>query len=230
MPRRPTLKTAVTRRRPSSKIETAHQVPAMHFSSMRRPTPRAAITTTTIHPPSPCPRCTCAIGRIFTFIPITTLCCRSTPPSCAGSRCSARPPAIASPRWTLQHAALVVPFLSARAQQRLAQGFNRALLLTQQAAISRRRKRCSRPAILLTQLLHREQAGLQSFAAYTHSHPPALAMSLEALEDPGGDIEWLADPSRREARGAHDASGAPPRGTRPRTRRECRTASASSGR
>ncbi len=105
-------------------------------------------------------------------------------------------------------AALVLPFLSARSQQRLAQNFNRALLLTQggdlapQEALFEARN-------LLAQALHREQAGVQSFALYTHGHPPALALSLEALKSQAAIFDgWLLQAAA--ARGAHQANWMPP--------------------
>jgi hypothetical protein len=105
-------------------------------------------------------------------------------------------------------AGLVLPFLSARAQQRLADGFNRALLLTQRSDLSPQ-EALFEARNLLTQLLRREQAGLQSFALYTHSHPPALATSLEALKAQAATLNgWLIQAAA--ARGAHDANGVPP--------------------
>ena len=110
-------------------------------------------------------------------------------------------------------AALVLPFLSARAQQRLAQGFNRALLLTQRSDL-RPEESLFEARNLLTQLLHREQAGLQSFALYTHSHPPTLATSVEALKSQAATLNaWLVQAAA--LRGVHDANGVPPWRTTP---------------
>ncbi|MEO7206489.1 MAG: M28 family peptidase [Steroidobacteraceae bacterium] len=104
-------------------------------------------------------------------------------------------------------AALVLPFLSARAQQRLAQGFNRALLLTQQAALSPQ-EALFEARNLLTQLLHREQAGLQSFALYTHSQSQALASSVAALKNQTATLNgWLVQAAA--TRGAQDANWMP---------------------
>jgi aminopeptidase YwaD len=103
--------------------------------------------------------------------------------------------------------ALVLPFLAARAQQRLAQGFNRALLLTQQPELAPP-EALFEARNLLTQLLHREQAGLQSFALYTHSHPPALAISVDALKSQAATLNgWLVQAAA--TRGAHDANWTP---------------------
>ena len=162
---------------------------------------------TMIRPPSRYPRCICAIGRIFTFIPITTRCSRSTPPSCAGLRFSARLPAIASPRWTRPTPAWCCRFCRRARSNAWRSGFNRALLLTQRSDLEPQ-EALFEARNLLTQLLHREQAGLQSFAKYTHSHPPALAMSLEALNAQAAAFNgWLIQAAA--TRGAHDANGAP---------------------
>lgn len=105
-------------------------------------------------------------------------------------------------------AALVVPYLSARSQQRLAQSFSRALLLTQRRDLTPQ-EALFEARNLLTQSLHREQAGLQSFASYTHSPPSALAMSVEALKNQAATFnDWLIQAAAK--RGAHDASGVPP--------------------
>jgi aminopeptidase YwaD len=105
------------------------------------------------------------------------------------------------------NASLVLPFLSARAQQRLAQGFNRALLLTQQAQIPPQEAQFE-ARNLLAQLLRREQAGLQSFGSYTQSHPPALALTVAALKSQAATLNgWLIQAAA--ARGARDPSWTP---------------------
>ena len=105
------------------------------------------------------------------------------------------------------NAALVLPYLSARAQQRLAQGFSRALLLTQQPELTPQ-EALFEARNLLAQLHHREQAGLQSFALYTHSHPPLLASAGEALQAQTATLNgWLVQAAA--ARGAHDANWVP---------------------
>jgi hypothetical protein len=115
------------------------------------------------------------------------------------------------------NAPFVVPFLAARAQQRLAQGFNRALLLTQQPDLPPQ-EALFEARNLLTQLLHREQAGLQTFAVYTRSHPQALASSVEALKNQTATLNgWLIQAA--VARGAHDANWAPAWHTTPEAAR-----------
>jgi hypothetical protein len=115
------------------------------------------------------------------------------------------------------NAGLVLPFLSARAQQRLALGFNRALLLTQRSDL-KPQEALFEARNLLMQLLHREQAGLQSFAVYTHSHPPALALSLEALKAQAVTLNgWLLQAAA--TRGAHEPNRMPPWHTTPEAAR-----------
>lgn len=104
-------------------------------------------------------------------------------------------------------AALVLPFLSARSQQRLAQGFTRALMLTQRPDLDPQ-EALFEARNLLAQLLQREQAGVQSFAAYTQSHPQALARCVEALRSQAAIFNgWLLQAAAR--RGAHDPSWVP---------------------
>jgi aminopeptidase YwaD len=104
------------------------------------------------------------------------------------------------------NASLVLPFLSARAQQRVAQGFNRALLLTQQQIPPQEALFEARN--LLAQLLRREQAGLQSFALYTQSHPQSLASAVAALKSQAATLDgWLVQAAA--TRGAHDPNWTP---------------------
>ena len=105
------------------------------------------------------------------------------------------------------HAALVLPFLSARAQQRLAQGFNRALQLTQRPELPPQ-EALFEARNLLSQMLHREQAGLRSFAVFTHGNPPELAASTRALDAQAATLTgWLIQAAA--TRGSHDANWAP---------------------
>jgi aminopeptidase YwaD len=105
------------------------------------------------------------------------------------------------------NAALGLPFLAARAQQRLAQDFNRALLLTQRSEL-KPQEGLFEARNLLAQSLHREQAGLQSFALYTHSRPQPLASTLAALQAQAATLNgWLVQAAA--TRGAHDANWTP---------------------
>jgi aminopeptidase YwaD len=106
------------------------------------------------------------------------------------------------------NAALALPFLAARAQQRLAQSFTRALMLTQRSELVPQ-EALFEASNLLAQSLRREQAGLRSFALYTRSQPQALASSAEALKSQAATLHgWLVQAAA--TRGAHDASWTPP--------------------
>jgi aminopeptidase YwaD len=104
--------------------------------------------------------------------------------------------------------AQVLPFLASRAQQRLAKGFQRAQLLAQEATLA--------PDVasfeahnLMAQMLRRDLAALQSFAAFTQSHPPELAASMHALEAQAATLNGWLD-SIAAMRGVHGTSYVPP--------------------
>jgi aminopeptidase YwaD len=106
------------------------------------------------------------------------------------------------------NAALAMPFLSARGQQRLAQSFTRALMLTQRTELAPQ-EALFEARNLLAQSLRREQAGLQSFGLYTHSRPPTLASAVEALKAQAATFNrWLIQAAA--TRGARDANWTPP--------------------
>src|ERR1700674_661684 len=103
--------------------------------------------------------------------------------------------------------AQVLPFLASRAQQRLAKGFQRAQVLAQEATLA--------PEVasfeahnLMAQMLRRDLAALQSFAAFTQSHPPELAASLHALEAQAATLNGWLD-SIAAMRGVHGSSTVP---------------------
>jgi aminopeptidase YwaD len=101
---------------------------------------------------------------------------------------------------------VILPFLAARAEQRLAKGFQRAQILAQDAG--RSRDLASFEAHnLMAQTLHREQAALQSFAAFTQSDPPELALGIAALAAQAATLNgWLdAITGRPAALGPADA-------------------------
>jgi aminopeptidase YwaD len=87
--------------------------------------------------------------------------------------------------------AKMLPYFTARAQQRLAQEFQRALGLVQapgdppsDAAFEARN--------VINQALRREQAALRSFAAFTRSNPSDLAPYTQALQIQAGTFNgWL---------------------------------------
>jgi aminopeptidase YwaD len=99
----------------------------------------------------------------------------------------------------------VLAFLAARAQRRLAAGFEQAQLLIQDGALP--------PGVawyealnLLTQMLRREQAELRSFSAYTHSPAEDLTGFSQPLDAQIATYErWLA-----EAAAAHGVRGPEP--------------------
>jgi len=104
-------------------------------------------------------------------------------------------------------AALVLPYLSARAQQRLAQGFNRALELTQRPELPPQ-EALFEARNLLAQMLRRERSGLQAFALFTHAKPPQLAASTQALNAQAGTLQgWLIRAAAK--RGPQDAAWVP---------------------
>ena len=103
--------------------------------------------------------------------------------------------------------AQVLPYISARAQQRLSQAFNRALLLAQDA-------KAGTPDALfeahnvIAQALRREQAGLQSFVTFTHASPDEISPFAQALKSQAGTLDaWL---DRGAARAGQRASASVP--------------------
>jgi aminopeptidase YwaD len=111
-------------------------------------------------------------------------------------------------------------FFAARAQQRLARGFERAQALVQSEDMP--------PADgwyeahnLLTQQLRRESAALQSFAAFARSEPRATALALRSLQSQAATLlEWakalaakrgVRDLERRPAWSAEGKAGQVPR-------------------
>ena len=88
-------------------------------------------------------------------------------------------------------APVVLPFLAARAQQRLAKGFERAQRLAQDASLPPN-EASFEAHNLMAQMLKREQAALRSFAVFTHSHPPELAASIDALKAQAAGLDlWI---------------------------------------
>ncbi len=100
--------------------------------------------------------------------------------------------------------ARLLPFFTARAQQRLAKAFERALELTQRADLAPQ-DASFEAHNLMSQALRREQVAVQSFAAFTHGQPQALAPFTSVLKAQAATFDgWLQTASR----GAH-AAGAP---------------------
>jgi aminopeptidase YwaD len=102
----------------------------------------------------------------------------------------------------------VLPFLAARAQQRLAKGFERAQLLAQDGSLPAG-EAAFEARNLMAQMLRRDQAALRSFAAFTHGNPPELAASLDALKSQAAIFNGWID-SIAAQRGAHGSAAAAP--------------------
>jgi hypothetical protein len=103
--------------------------------------------------------------------------------------------------------AQVLPFIAARAQQRLAQAFNRALGLAQDP-------QGATPDALfeshnvMAQALHREEAALQSMAAFTRASSSEIAPFVQALKAQAGTFNAWLDRAAA-AGGAHTAPAVP---------------------
>jgi hypothetical protein len=110
---------------------------------------------------------------------------------------------------------VILPFLAARAEQRLAKGFQRAQLLAQDADGSQDRASFEAHN-LMAQTLRREQADLQSFAAFTQSDPPELALSLAALAAQAATLNgWLDAIAVRRGVPTASSGGASPGAPQP---------------
>jgi aminopeptidase YwaD len=110
-------------------------------------------------------------------------------------------------RLQAAQSAQILPFLSARAQQRLAQQFNRASLLAEDPK-SAPSEALFEAHNLMTQALRREQGALQSFALFTAATPQDLSPFTEALKAQAGTFAaWLDHAAA--ARGLHAAAGMP---------------------
>jgi len=101
-------------------------------------------------------------------------------------------------------APVVLPFLAAQAQQRLAKGFQRAQRLAQDANLPAN-EASFEAHNLLAQMLKREQAALRSFGVFTHSNPPELAASVDALKTQAASLDlWISAVAAK--RGVRSAS------------------------
>jgi len=105
-------------------------------------------------------------------------------------------------------ASSLLPFFAARAQRRLAEGFERARNLAQDGQLQPK-DAWYEARNLMMQMLRREQAELRSFSAYTQSDPERAAAFGKDLEAQVAMLnEWL-DRSA-ETRGVHDFQTVPP--------------------
>jgi aminopeptidase YwaD len=101
----------------------------------------------------------------------------------------------------------LLPYLAARAQQRLAKGFERAQTLVQDMGLQPT-DAWFEARNLIAQMLNREQTALQSFAVFTHSQPKELAASLDALKKQAATLnDWID--AMAASRGMHDLSSVP---------------------
>jgi aminopeptidase YwaD len=97
---------------------------------------------------------------------------------------------------------VLLPYLTARSQQRLAKAFERAQVLTQESGMSAEAARFE-ARNLIAQTLRREEDALASFAAFTQSTPRELPTMLEALEQQAAALnDWID--SIAASRGAHE--------------------------
>jgi aminopeptidase YwaD len=101
-----------------------------------------------------------------------------------------------------------LPFLAARAQQRLAKGFERAQLLAQDPSLPAN-EAAFEARNLMAQMLRRDQAALRAFAAFTHGNPPELTASLDALKAQSATLNVWLD-SIAVQRGVHGSAAAAP--------------------
>ncbi len=85
----------------------------------------------------------------------------------------------------------MLPFLTVRAESRLARGFERAQSLLGDTTLPPGQA-LFEARNLMTQLLKRDEAALQSFAVFTQSHPPELAASVGAVKAQAAALNgWL---------------------------------------
>ena len=101
----------------------------------------------------------------------------------------------------------LLPYLTARAEQRLAQEFKRALGLVQ-APVDPPSEAAFEARNVMTQALRREEAALQSFAAFTGSKPSDLSPFTQALQAQAATFKGWLDRSAAGL-GLRAAAGAP---------------------
>jgi aminopeptidase YwaD len=105
-------------------------------------------------------------------------------------------------------ASSLLPFFAARAQRRLAEGFERAQGLVQDSRLQPK-EAWYEARNLMTQMLRREQAELRSFSTYTQSNVDGAAAFDKDLDAQAAMLnEWLQYSA--EKRGVHDVQALPP--------------------
>lgn len=105
-------------------------------------------------------------------------------------------------------ASSLLPFFAARAQRRLAEGFERAQDLAQDTQLPPK-EAWYEARNLMTQMLRREQAELRSFSVYTQSDPEKAAVFGKDLEGQVAVLNQWLDHSA-ETRGVRDFQLLPP--------------------
>jgi len=117
----------------------------------------------------------------------------------------------------LQNADSMLAFLAARAQRRLAAGFEQAQSLIQNGALPPN-EAWYEALNLLMQMLRREQAELSAFAAYTHSPAEKLAGFSQSLDAQTATFKhWLDEAAA--VRGLHGPEPSPSWASQPDARR-----------
>lgn len=96
----------------------------------------------------------------------------------------------------------LLPFFAARAQRRLAEGFERAQRLAQDSQLQPK-EALYEARNLMTQMLRREQAELRSFSTYTQSDPEKVGVFSKDLNAQAAELNGWLDHSA-EMRGVHD--------------------------
>jgi hypothetical protein len=115
------------------------------------------------------------------------------------------------------NAGSLLAFFAARAQGRLAEGFQRALALVENTQLDPL-EAWYEARNLLTQMLRREQAELRSFSVYTETDPEKMAALSKDLEAQAAMLnEWIDRSAAR--RGAHGFPALPPWHGQPDTER-----------
>jgi aminopeptidase YwaD len=106
------------------------------------------------------------------------------------------------------NASSLLSFFAARAQRRLAEGFERAQALAEDTQLEPQ-EAWYEARNLLTQMLRREQAELGSFSVYTESDPEKVSTFSKDLEAQTATLNGWIDRSA-ERRGAHGSLTLPP--------------------
>ncbi len=101
------------------------------------------------------------------------------------------------------------PFFAARAERRLAEGFERAQRLLDDSQMQQPQAAWYEARNLMTQMLRREQLELRSFATYTRSDPEKVAVFSQDLDAQAATLNRWIDRGAA-ARGAHHFAQLPP--------------------